>query len=218
MPDFNSNNYLREVKQTTTGSNQGTNCDGGFLVDFDVSDRFLVTTAVLSGSTGAYGSNSTSPLATGVVTLLSSTASFVSTGASTFGPFFIPRDYDQTSDNLQFRFLGSTAGTGQSTIALIGTIQVYSTGGSAAYTSPVSIASTTFNNGVWNSFGIAFNGNGLQYTDAYYLTLSTAGGNTQIAAASEVYPSCQVAWADYNNTQNVVTENVGTTIQQIRTT
>jgi hypothetical protein len=140
-----------------------------------------------------------------------------STGISTFGPFNISRDYDQTSDQLQFRFLGSTAGTGISTITIYAKLLVYSTGGTS-YTSPVQVTSTTFNNGVWNSFAVAFQGLGLVYPDTMYVTISTAGGNIQVATAQKTYSSCLVAWQDTSPTNAVaITELVGTSTQQIRT-
>jgi hypothetical protein len=190
--NFDPNNFLTGVKQLTTGNNLGTADDGGFFKDDDVTPQFTNTT-VTTTSTGV-----------GVFTsvVATSTATFTSTGASTFGPFFIPRDYDLETDMLQFRFLGSTAGTGSSTIAVIGTISVFSTGGTAAVVSSPTIASTVFQNGVWNSFGISFQGVGLQYTDAVSLTLSTSGGNVRIAAAALVIESDLVAYADYNGPGN----------------
>lgn len=211
MPDFGPNNFLREVKQTTTGSNLGTNCDGGFLRDVDVTPQFSALTIALGG---LFGTGST--LSTGTATPTYTPALLASTGTSTFGPFFVRRDYDQTSDQFQLRFLGSTAGSGQSTISLIGSLTVYSTGASASATSPVSTSATVVNNGQLSNIGWQMQGFGLQYPDAFTITMSTSGGNYQVIAASEVVSDCLVAWADYNNT-GLVTEQVGGSTQQIRT-
>jgi hypothetical protein len=223
MPDFGPNNFLREVKQTTTGSNLGTNCDGGFLRDIDVTPQFtsysIVTT--LSGSTGAYGSNSTSPLATGVATsvLTPNLALLTSTGASTFGPFQVHRAYDQTSDQFQLRISGSTAGTGQSTITLYGQLNIMSTGATSVATSAVASAPTTVNNGQFSNIGWGIQGAGLQYPDSFTITMSTSGGNYQVISVVEVISDCLVAWNDYGPAGGSGTayEFVGGSTQQIRT-
>jgi hypothetical protein len=140
-----------------------------------------------------------------------------STGVSTFGPFQIPRAYDQESDQLQFRFLGSTAGTGTSAISLIGSINIFSTGAIASVVSPVQTATTTVNNGQISNIGWAIQGAGLQYPDAFTLTLSTSGGNYQVMTGAIVISDTLVAWADYNQNGTVAAEQVGASTQQIRT-
>jgi len=186
MPDLNPLNYLREIKQVITGTNQGTNCDGGYLRDIDVSPTF-------------------------------NTPLLVSTGVSTFGPFQVPRAYDQTTDNLQLRFLGSTAGTGSSTITVYGLLTIYSTGAAAGVASAVASAASVVNNGVFSNIGWQITGAGLQYPDAFTVALSTAGGNYQVYSAALVISDCTVAFSDYTNSQNVVTEFVGGSTQQLRT-
>ena len=88
--NMNPYNFLYFVKQLVTGGAPTTPiaaADGGFLKDVD-----------LSGHSGTPAGST-----------LSSTA-------LTFGPFMVPRDFDETYDTLQLRLLGSTDTAGDVTV------------------------------------------------------------------------------------------------------
>lgn len=212
MSEFDPINFLSQAKQIETGSNLSTAADGGFLRDTDVTQSFITRTATYSSTTG-------------ITTNAVAYALLASTGASTFGPFQVPRAYDQTSDQLQLRILGSTAGTGSSTIDVLGLVTVYSTGATAGVASLVSQASTTVGNGAFSNIGWAIQGANLQYPDAFTITLSTSGGNYQVYTAALVISDCLVGWADPGTApqsgnppvQSTGYELVGTNVQQIRT-
>ena len=218
MSDIDPGNFLTQVKQIITGSNLGQAADGGYLVDFDVTSVF--NSFVLSGSTGAYGANSTSPLSTGVITPTLPT--LISTAASTFGPFWVPRNYDQTSDQLMFRILGSTSTTGNPSVTISGALTIYAPGQSTSSTTTVQTNVQTFTSATFQNFGLDFSGNGLQYGDAFKLTLSTSGPSIPVLGVAETYSSVLVAWQDYNGNAlltggTVATETVNGSTYEIRT-
>lgn len=181
--NLNLYNYLQFVKQTVPGTNANGAADGGYLVDNDFSSLLLLATA----------------------------STIVSTGGHTIGSFKIPRDYDQASDTLQFRFLGSTATTGSTNmVAWLSNLSI--PGRSTVSTTANHSTVQTFTNQIFTAYSVDLSGEQLTQDDVFTLNVSTGSGAaiTNVGVAM-VYASCQVAYDQYGS------EQVGLSTQLIRT-
>jgi hypothetical protein len=196
-------NFLTEIKELVTGTNVGPSPGGGYLTDVDYSALFTPATAstVIAG----FGTSTST-----VATTLTPTASVIpSSGSLSVGPFYVPRDYDVTSDLLQFRFTGATNATVTEPIAAWMT-SLRAPGSSTASTTAVQNATTSFTSGFYTAFAVTASGNGLAQGDCFYINLSTSTVPITVYGAVETYLSCLVAWDTYGN------EKVGTSTQRIR--
>ncbi len=205
--DLTLYNYLQLIKQIKTGTNANLAADGGFLVDEDISPSLQVLTYT---STTVTGSTSTLVGATVINGVAEAPAVIPSTGSLQLGPFHIPRGYDQTSDTLQWRFLGVAAGSVTEPVAAWLTVYAGGNSTSPAVTTAVQNATTTFSAGLYTPFAVNTSGNGLVQDDVVYLSLSTSTAPITLYGGAKVYANCQVAWDEYG------TEKVGTSTQQIR--
>lgn len=185
---FDEHVFLYGVKQIVTGTNDNQAADGGFLVDVDYS-----------------------------IALASTAASTIVSTASTAGPIIkISRDYDQASDQFQFRFIGSTAFTGN--LVLWSWLTNIRTPGASTVTSTTPQSTVqTFVNGVYTAYSVSLSKNGLAQDDVVNINFSTsaATGFGNPAAITnfgvcETYASCLVAYDMYG------TELIGQSTQQIR--
>jgi hypothetical protein len=189
---LNEYNYLYGIKQIITGGNVSSAADGGFLEDQDISFE-------LRGfSTGA----------TSTVVMYNTV--IPSTGTIVYGPFHIPRSYDQTSDTLQFRFLGTVGANITEPVAAWLNIYAPGVSTSPANTTVAQNATVTLSTGYYNVFAVSVSGNGLAQDDVIYLNLSTSTVPITVIGGAMVFDSCQVAWDMYGN------EFVGTSTQEIR--
>jgi len=200
-------NFLQLIKQLKTGSNANQAADGGFLTDVDITPELTVTTFTSTAVTGSTSTVVGSTLINGVAT---SQATIPSTGSLALGPFHIERNYDQASDQLQWRFLGVTAGNVTEPVAAWLTVYAGGNSTSPAVTSAVQNATTTFSTGLYTAFAVDTSGNGLVQDDAVILNLSTSTAPITLYGGAKVYATTLVAWDEYG------TELVGTSTQEIR--
>ena len=185
-------------------STQGGNCaaDGGYLRDQDISYSMRTLSGVTTGTASTGG---VLP-----VTVSLADAIIPSTGSLELGPYHINRDYDQTSDVLQFRFTGYTATS--TTEQISAWLQIWVPGSSTLPTSTTAPqnSSTTFPASTLDAFAVSVSGNGLAQDDIVYLFLSTATNPITLKGGALVYAATQVAWDMYG------VELVGNSSQQIR--
>ena len=199
--EMNSWNFLQWVKQIVPGSNANGAADGGFLVDVDITKAMYSTTATYASTT----------LSTGTVTVAQSIPTIGSTTgtAASYGPFKITRDYDQTSDNLQFRLLGSTVST--STITLVSWLSnVAVPGASTLSTYNTQSTQYAFTGSTFIAFTLNQSGNSMAQDDVYTFNVSTTGGLiVTVVGGAIVYSSDLVAWDQYGS------EMIGTASTQL---
>lgn len=216
--NLNLFNYLEELKQIITGSGvgpsgagvgvapstQGGNCaaDGGYLRDQDISYSMRTLSGV---TTGVASTGGVLP-----VTVTLANAVIPSTGSLILGPYHINRDYDQTSDVLQFRFTGSITGATEANAAISAWLLPYTPGLSTETATTPQNSSTVFSTSFLTAFSVSLSGNGLAQDDIIYLYLSTASEPITLYGGALVYAATQVAWDMYG------VELVGTSSQQIR--
>jgi hypothetical protein len=203
--NYSEGNFLEGVKQLITGTNTGTNVDGGFLADQDISVLFATS------STNLF---------------------LTSTAGSTIGPIFITRDYDFASDQNMLRLIGSTSTAGNPTITFSAALTIWNPNSgtsSTTSTTATQTSSTALVTNILTNVGVELSGNNLQYGDVINVTLSTSGGNFNVVGASQTYSSCLVAYADYSapstsvvnglavGPNSVVTETVNGSTYELRT-
>jgi hypothetical protein len=185
---FDEHVFLYGVKQLVTGSNASAAADGGFLQDFDYTQELLSTAASTFGSTGQFAGNT----------------------------FKIGRDYDQASDQLQFRLLGSTAFTGTEVI-WVWLTNVRTPGASTVSSTTPQSTLQAFSTGIYTAYSVSASGNGLAQDDVITVNFSTSPATGQANppliinfGMCATYASCLVAYDMYG------VEFVGTSTQEIR--
>jgi hypothetical protein len=198
MFDFDARNYLENIKQIVTGSQLNGSADGGYLRDKDITFQLRGLSTGPIGSTSTVGTN-----------IVSYNTVIPPPGSSIqYGPFQIPRSYDQTSDILQFRLLGSTATA--VTELVLASLAIYSPGASTASTTATVGTSFTFPANTFTAFSIPASGYGLAQDDAVYLNLQSSTTSITVFSGAMVWADCTVAWDQYGS------EFVGPSTQEIR--
>jgi len=156
-------------------------------------------------------------------------STLTSTTTSTFGPFFVSRDYDANSDNLMLRLICSTSTAGNPTITAVANLTIWTVGSTSTSSTINQSTSTAFTTSTITNFGVELSGNGLGYNDAVTVNISTNGGNLGIIAAAETYSSVLVAFQDYGAPSTILlnglaigpntvnTEFLGSSSYEIRT-
>src|SRR5271168_4356814 len=136
MSQLDEANFLQNVKQIVTGTNLGTACDGGFLLDVDISSRIPATLTSTASST--------------ISTL------FITRDYDATSDQFMLRLICSTA----------TPGNPTITANAALTIWNPNTGVSTTSTTAAQASSTAFVTSNITNFGIDLSGNGLQYGDA----------------------------------------------------